>query len=94
MSLGETFAGARCRGFLHATSLDGADEVGLDPDAAVVPASVIKVLVALEAETRLVDGRIDPGERVLLPSGARTTERSASRCSATTSRSRSATCRS
>ena len=73
MSLGQTFSRARCRGFLHATSLDGAHEAGLDADAAVVPASVIKVLVALEAETQLADGRLDPGERVLLPATARTT---------------------
>ena len=73
MSLGQTFERAGCRGFLHATSLDGAHEVGLDADAVVVPASVIKVLVALEAETWLADGRLDPRERVLLPAAARTT---------------------
>lgn len=73
MSLRQTFERAGCRGLLHATSLDGTHEVGLDADAAVVPASVIKVLVALEAETRLTDGRLDPAKRVLVSSDARTT---------------------
>jgi hypothetical protein len=41
---------------VHATTLDGTREVGLLQDDPVVPASVIKVLVALEAETALADG--------------------------------------
>ena len=72
MSLEEIFGRAGCRGFLHATALDGDREVGLDPDDAVVPASVVKVLVALEAESRLVDGRLDPDERVRLMAARRT----------------------
>jgi beta-lactamase class A len=72
MALDQIFAHAGCRGFLHATTLDGAQEIGLDPDEAVVPASVIKVLVAVEAETGFVDGRLDPDARVLLPSARRT----------------------
>jgi beta-lactamase class A len=47
--------------------------VGVRPDETVVPASVIKVLVALEAETRLADGRLDPARRVVLRADGRTT---------------------
>lgn len=64
MSLGDIFESAGCRGFVHATRVDGRREVGLLPDEPVVPASVVKVLVALEAETRMADGRLDPVERV------------------------------
>jgi len=64
MSLPEIFERAGCRGFLHAMTVDGRREVGLLPDDPVVPASVVKVLVALEAETRMADGRLDPVERV------------------------------
>jgi hypothetical protein len=38
----------------------------------VVCASVIKVSIALEAETQFADGRLDPRERVILPATART----------------------
>lgn len=72
MSLEEIFGRAGCRGSLHATALDGDREVGLDADGAVVPASVIKVLVALEAESRLADGRLAPEERVRLAAARRT----------------------
>lgn len=60
----EVFATAGCRGSLHATTLDGLGEVGLDADASVVPASVVKVLVAVAAETAIADGRLDPFRRV------------------------------
>ena len=72
MTLEEIFGRAACRGFLHATALGGDGEVGLGADEAVVPASVIKVLVALEAESRLADGRLDPDERVPLAAARRT----------------------
>lgn len=65
--------GAGCRGFVHAVALDTSREVGLDPDAPVVPASTIKVLVALEAERAFLDGRLDPAERVLVTDANRTT---------------------
>ena len=69
--LAEVFAAAGCRGSVHATTLDGQAEVGLDADEVVVPASVIKVLVALAAETQMADGRLDPARRVRIadPSG-------------------------
>jgi beta-lactamase class A len=66
-------AEAGCRGFVHAVSLDTDREVGLDPDAPVVPASTIKVLVALEAERAFLDGRLDPAERVRVTDANRTT---------------------
>jgi beta-lactamase class A len=70
-NLAEVFAAAGCRGSVHATTLDGGLEVGLDADEVVAPASVIKVLVALAAETQMADGRLDPAERVRIaePSG-------------------------
>ncbi|MGN6576651.1 MAG: serine hydrolase [Nocardioides sp.] len=73
MSFDEVFAAAGCTGFVHATTLDGRHEVGLRPDDAVVPASVIKVLVAVEAEAQMADGRLDPARRVLLRADRRTT---------------------
>jgi len=73
MNLDEIFAAAGCTGFLHAARLDGSGEVGLRPDDPVVPASVIKVLVALEAENAMAEGRLDPAQRVLLPAEGRTT---------------------
>lgn len=66
------FDQAGCRGALLVQSLDGGTEFGLYADELVVPASVIKVLVALEAETRFADGRLDPGERVVLRAAERT----------------------
>ncbi|MGW7545949.1 serine hydrolase [Streptomyces sp. NPDC054770] len=66
------FARAGCTGALLVRSLDGAGEFGLHADQLVVPASVIKVLVALEAETWFADGRLDPGERVVLRAADRT----------------------
>jgi beta-lactamase class A len=73
VSLEEVFAEAGCAGFVHATTLDGTREVGLLQDDPVVPASVIKVLVALETETQLVDGRLDRTQRVVLRADGRTT---------------------
>jgi beta-lactamase class A len=64
---------AGCRGFVHAVALDTGREVGLDPDAPVVPASTIKVLVALEAERAFLDGRLDLAERVRVTDADRTT---------------------
>jgi beta-lactamase class A len=73
VSLEQVFSAAGCTGFVHATTLDGTREIGLLPDDPAVPASVVKVLVALEAETQLVDGRLDPTQRVLLRADGRTT---------------------
>jgi beta-lactamase class A len=46
--------------------------VAVDADRPVVSASVFKVSVALEAETRFADGRLDPLERVRLAAASRT----------------------
>ena len=53
-------------------SLDGHAEVDLRADVPVVPASVVKVQVALEAETWFADGRLDAGEPVRLSAANRT----------------------
>lgn len=50
----------------------GAAEVALGADEPMVPASVVKVLVALEAETWFADGRLDPREPVTLRAADRT----------------------
>lgn len=66
------FVGARCTGTVCVRDLSSGAEVALDAGRAVVPASVLKVLVALEAERQLSAGRLDPAERVLLRASART----------------------
>ncbi len=66
------FEQAGCTGRLCVQSLDGAHETALRADEPVVCASVIKVSVALEAETQFADGRLDPAERVVLAAKGRT----------------------
>jgi beta-lactamase class A len=66
------FERAGCEGALCVQSLDGDAEFGLRADDPVVPASVVKVPIALEAETRFADGRLDPRERVVLGAADRT----------------------
>ncbi|KPI19959.1 hypothetical protein OK074_7690 [Actinobacteria bacterium OK074] len=70
------FEQAGCEGALcvRPLRLDDSDtpEVALRAHAPVVPASTIKVLIALEAETAFADGRLDPREPVRLPAAART----------------------
>jgi len=73
VDLAAFFERSGCVGQLCVQSLDGAREISLHADEAVVPASVFKVSVALEVETRFVDGRLDPRERVKLPAAGRTT---------------------
>ncbi|MFF4778980.1 serine hydrolase [Microtetraspora fusca] len=67
------FDRAGCEGALSVRSLDDGAEVGLRPDEPVVPASVIKVQIALEAETWFADGRLDPQEHMTLRVTDRTT---------------------
>ncbi|RAJ46832.1 beta-lactamase class A [Kitasatospora sp. SolWspMP-SS2h] len=50
----------------------GFREFGFRADEPSVPASVVKVQVALEAETWFAEGRLDPGERVTLSAADRT----------------------
>lgn len=66
------FDRAGCLGWVHATTLDGSREVALGADDLVTPASVVKVLIALEAATRMADGRLDPSEPVTLTERTRT----------------------
>ncbi|MGW4378760.1 serine hydrolase [Kitasatospora sp. NPDC004531] len=70
--LREIFERAGCEGALCVREVGGEGEVALDADRAVVPASVFKVQVALEAETAFVDGRLDGRERVTLGAAGRT----------------------
>jgi len=66
------FDQAGCEGALCVQSLDGDGELGLRADEPVVPASVVKVQIALEAETWFADGRLDPREHVMLSAADRT----------------------
>ena len=66
------FQQAGCDGELCVQSLDGANEVAERADELVVAASVIKVCVALEAETQFCEGRLNPADRVRLPADRRT----------------------
>ncbi|MFF8991499.1 serine hydrolase [Streptomyces sp. NPDC014983] len=66
------FARAGCTGALLVQPLDEDGEFGLNADQPVVPASVVKVLVALEAETWFAEGRLDPREPVALSAADRT----------------------
>ncbi|MEQ0564315.1 serine hydrolase [Amycolatopsis sp. NEAU-NG30] len=64
MSLEEIFAAAGVRGFLHARRLGSADAIGVDADAPVVLASVVKVPLALEFARQVTAGQLDPTDRV------------------------------
>ncbi|MFK0107068.1 serine hydrolase [Streptomyces sp. NPDC091217] len=68
----EIFERSGCEGAMLVRSAADGAEFGLRADELVVPASVIKVLVALEAETRFADGSLDPRERVALGGADRT----------------------
>ncbi|MFJ1758188.1 serine hydrolase [Kitasatospora sp. NPDC088134] len=71
----EIFESAGCEGALCVRALDGAErgaEVAVRAEAAMAPASVLKVQVALEVESAFADGRLDPRERLLLRAGERT----------------------
>jgi beta-lactamase class A len=70
--IAELFEQARCDGQLCVQSLDGSQELAIDADRPAVAASVIKVCVAIEAETQFADGRLDPLQQVILPSAGRT----------------------
>lgn len=66
------FADAGCVGTLCAQDATGGREVGVSPDQPVVAASVIKVLVAVEVERQIADGRLDPSQRMRLAARSRT----------------------
>jgi beta-lactamase class A len=67
-----TFEQAGCAGTLYVQSLDDDADVGLAADEPVIPASVVKVQIALEAQTWFADGRLDPVEPVALSAADRT----------------------
>src|SRR5262245_36424332 len=71
-AIGTLFERAHCDGQLCVQSLEGGEQIGLHADQQVVSASVVKVSVALEAETQFADGRLEPRERITLPATART----------------------
>src|SRR5262249_13719916 len=66
------FSDASCRGWLHAVALGISREVSLDPHTRVTPASVIKVLVAVEADNQMADGRLHPADQVKVTADLRT----------------------
>lgn len=70
--LSQIFSNAGCVGALCAQNATGHLEIGLASDQPVVAASVIKVLIAVEVERQIAEGRLDPYERVRLTSQART----------------------
>jgi beta-lactamase class A len=70
-ALAARFARAGARGFLHARDLAGGAEVGLDADAPVAVASVIKVAFAIAFARGVAAGRLDARERVEVPDSLR-----------------------
>ena len=67
-----TFEQAGCSGTLYVQSFDGGTDIGLAADELVIPASVVKVQIALEVESWFADGRLDPAEPVTLRATGRT----------------------
>jgi beta-lactamase class A len=66
------FDAAGGRGYLHARTVDGALEVGVDADAPAVTASVFKIAVLLEVARQGAGGVLDLRERVTVPASRRT----------------------
>lgn len=67
-----TFDRAGCSGTLYVQSLDDGAGIGLAADELMIPASVVKVQIALEVETWFADGRLDPAEPVTVRATDRT----------------------
>jgi beta-lactamase class A len=65
------FQAAKCLGQLCVQPLDGSPGVDICADQLVVSASVVKVPIAVEVETQLADGRLDPRGRVILTAADR-----------------------
>ncbi len=68
----QVFEDAGCSGQLCVQTSEGMEEIGFREQARAVAASVIKVLVAVEAERRFADGTLDPLEPVRLSPEQRT----------------------
>lgn len=62
--LREVFNDADVKGFVHVRDVDGDVEVGLDPDAPVVLASVFKIPIALEYARQASAGTLERTERL------------------------------
>lgn len=71
-AIARVFEEAGCAGQLCVQSGSEEREVALDADSQVVAASVIKVLIAVEAERQFTGGTLDPEQRVRLPAATRT----------------------
>jgi beta-lactamase class A len=70
-ALGQTFARAGARGFVHAVDVDTGREVGLLPDEPVVTASTFKVPVLLELVLQAAEGRVSLSDRIRVPTEGR-----------------------
>jgi beta-lactamase class A len=66
------FRAAGVVGFLHATDIDGGQEVAVQADAPVVLASVFKVPLLVAFHRRAAEGLIDPTEQITLSARDRT----------------------
>jgi beta-lactamase class A len=66
------FEDASCQGWLYVQAAETGFEVAVSGDEPVVAASVIKVLVALAAESAFVEGDLDPVQPICLRSLDRT----------------------
>jgi beta-lactamase class A len=72
VDIARLFAEAGCAGQVCVRSLETKAEGGVDVGELVVPASVIKVLVAITTERAFATGEADPKQRVTLSPGTRT----------------------
>jgi beta-lactamase class A len=70
--LADDFAAAGVTGYLHAVDVGTGAEVGVDPDAPVVTASVFKLPVLVELCRQFAAGERAPTDRLRLPAGRRT----------------------
>lgn len=61
---GELADSAGVEVFIHAVDVDTGAEVGYQPDASVIPASVFKVLVLVELFRQVEQGQVDAAEQV------------------------------
>jgi beta-lactamase class A len=68
----DAFAAASCRGWLCVRRAGSSAEVAIGADEPVVAASVIKVLIAVAAESAFATGRLDPTAEIRLRAARRT----------------------
>lgn len=71
-AIAAAFEAAGCRASLHVVDLASGSELGIEPDAPVVLASVFKVQVALEFFAQADAGALDPAERLVVEPAAAT----------------------